>query len=482
MTKLQTEDIQGILMSGYAHLPYSRHLFIHFESGSQAQQWLAAIVPLITTANWYREGVLTKPEVGINLAFTHTGLRTIGYPQDDLDEFPSEFIAGMADPERARRLGDSGRSAPEHWEIGGPKTSYPIHALLILQAKSAEEADALAQIHQTGVRLTAEVQAGWTTPKGQNREHFGFADGISQIEIAGSPKENHRGDVVPAGEFILGSENAQGMFPPTPTVAWEKDQQETLPITVHDSPERRKDFGKNGTYLVFRKLFQDVAQFRQFIRDNAEPELRGRLAAKLVGRWPSGAALTLFPDKDPDPSGEAKHDNAFGYRELDTNGLRCPIAAHIRRANPRDGLEHDSGQSLETVGLHRMLRRGMNYGPGLPEGARDDGKDRGLFFICLNADIRRQFEFVQQTWLNNPKFAGLSGDSDPLVGENFDSRFPTPGPHYMTIPDSPVRRRLRGLPRFVTVRGGDYFFLPSLSALRYLCSLSGPWTRTSAAV
>jgi len=258
------------------------------------------------------------------------------------------------------------------------------------------------------------------------------------------------------------------MFPSTPTVPESCDPHGLLPEMVHakDQQQRRKDFGRNGTYLVFRKLAQHVGLFRDFLTQNAPPGGQDLLAAKLVGRWASGAPLTLHPTRDP---GIASND--FGYHKKDRNGFQCPIGAHIRRANPRDDLEHDSQQSVLTVERHRILRRGVLYGPRLLEGKPDDGQPRGLLFICLNADIRRQFEFIQQTWLNNPKFAGLHNDRDPIVGANREPGQPPKGRYEMIIQQETVRKRLRDLPRFVTMRGGGYFFLPGIKALRFLISL-----------
>jgi Dyp-type peroxidase family len=468
MTSEEKNDIQGIIFSGYKHLYHSLYLFLYFNNAPQAKAWLKTVVPEITTANWDRDGVKQKPKkppYAINLALTYAGLRTIGFPDEGLSKFSSEFISGMADPERARRLGDSD---PNQWEIGG-RNQNRIHALLILQASGDDDLNRLEKTYAAGLDLAKWTQRGLITDP--NIEHFGFVDGISQPEIEESPRpepmipESARPflEKVPKGEFILGYPNAYKMFPQTPTVPAASDVNDRLP-RMERAPDgvgaQEKDFGKNGTYLVFRKLYQDVAAFRQFLRDNASADLpTDLLAAKLVGRRKNGEPLVpLSPNGGP-PTPR----NDFGYRATDPEGVACPIGSHIRRANPRDDLEHNPEQSLQTVSRHRILRRGAPYGQRLAEGIeKDDGRDRGLLFICLNADIRRQFEFVQQTWLNNPKFFGLPNDRDPLVGE---------GGANMTIQASPVRRRISGLPRFVTMRGGQYFFLPSISALRYLCEL-----------
>jgi Dyp-type peroxidase family len=227
---------------------------------------------------------------------------------------------------------------------------------------------------------------------------------------------------------------------------------------------------------VFRKLEQDVARFRSFFAENF-PDRQTEIAAKFVGRWPSGAPLTLSPDRDDPALSELPKSNDFAYAETDSQGFRCPIGSHIRRANPRDSFRGTPQESVESVDRHRILRRGASYGEELPEGVlKDDGKSRGLLFICVNADIKRQFEFLQQSWINNPKFLGLYNDPDPLIAstpavEELDGM---KDPPQMTIQQDPIRLRVHGIPRFVTMRGGGYFFLPSISALYFLAGTSRP--------
>jgi Dyp-type peroxidase family len=232
-----------------------------------------------------------------------------------------------------------------------------------------------------------------------------------------------------------------------------------------------KDFGRNGSYLVFRKLEQDVVGFRQYFRDQFDsPAMQQLMAAKVVGRWPSGAPLTLAPDQDPlwdqDPTNDWLGDsNRFTYHPDDPEGFRCPFSAHIRRTNPRDSLGSDPAESTISSRRRRLLRRGAIYGDRLPDGIFErDHQPRGLLFFCINANIRRQFEFVQQTWVNNPTFNGLYNERDPLMGNNPDG-----SDRAMTIPQSPLCKTL-GLPNFVTLKGGAYFFLPSLSALNFLAA------------
>ena len=182
-------------------------------------------------------------------------------------------------------------------------------------------------------------------------------------------------------------------------------------------------------------------------------------------RWYSHDPATLrAADGRYRQIGDLKTNN-FAYFDKDPHGLACPIGSHIRRSNPRDALGPDPPTALNSANRHRILRRGRSYGRHLENPMVDDGADRGLHFICLNSDIERQFEFVQQTWINNPVFAGLDGEVDPLVG-NLKK-----GDAIFTVQAEPLRHRVHNLSRFVVVKGGSYFFLPSIRALKYLASL-----------
>jgi Dyp-type peroxidase family len=272
------------------------------------------------------------------------------------------------------------------------------------------------------------------------REQFGFKDGISQPAVEGTNilGSNPHEAPLKAGEFVLGYEDENGDLPPIP-------QPEVL--------------GRNGTYVVFRKLHQRVATFRQYLQQNAADEAEAtRLAAKFVGRWPSGAPLALAPDEDdPELGADPERNNAFIYGD-DPRGLKCPVGSHVRRMNARDAVI--TGE----VRLHRMIRRGTNYGPSLPTGVlEDDGADRGLMFAFVGARLDRQFEFVQRQWINDGKFIGAPAETDPLIGGFEDRQF--------TIPQRPIRHRIEGIPAFVVNRGGEYCFMPGLRALRWLADL-----------
>ncbi len=259
----------------------------------------------------------------------------------------------------------------------------------------------------------------------------------------------------------------------------------------YHAAERLRDLGINGSYVVYRKLQQDVAGFWQFMKRESLRSTGAEdtgymiwLASRCVGRWPSGAPLVLAPHAD-DPRAGARDDFLYGD---DADGLACPLGAHIRRTNPRDVIKpYATAQSLSMSEAHRLLRRARTFGRPLFDpsilvdptnpGARhallelaDDGGARGIHFFCVNASIRSQFEFVQQTWCNNPRFGGLNDNKDPIVGDNARANRT---PSHMTIPQRPFRVRTAALPRFVTVRAGAYLFMPSLTALRFLAALRG---------
>jgi Dyp-type peroxidase family len=455
---LESADIQGIIISGYGKLNFSAYLFLQITNPVKGQLWLNYLLEHITSAG------CRNPSPAINLALTYSGLKQLRLPEEALDSFPSEFREGMADPERARKLGDVDLNSPQLWEFGSQNDAgeQTIHALLILQTPSENERHLLCQQHLELIQSlqgisVIRIELGYMPADG--KEHFGFQDSISQPDIEGSPKpQNPQQDILKAGEFILGYLNEDLNYPPTSTLPVDYDPNQTLPKLPEGQSPMQRDFGRNGSYLVFRKLQQDVFGFRRYFQDNFScPQTRELVKAKLVGRWPSGAPLSLAPHQDDD-SLASKND--FLFMPSDASGYRCPVGSHIRRMNPRDSLGSDPQSSLKGVQRRRIIRRGALYGPQLPlDAAGDDTHaERGLLFICINADIRRQFEFIQQTWVNNPTFNGLYDERDPLIGSPSGA---------MTIPQEPVRQKIN-LPSFVQLKGGGYFFLPSLSALKFL--------------
>jgi Dyp-type peroxidase family len=490
-TDLDRADIQGFITSGYGHLPLAAYLFVHVTDAGAARQWIGSTVDRIATAApWPRDetGAAIKPPTAVNLAFTADGLRACGVPASVLCSFPPEFQEGITLAARSNILGDTEESAPAAWELGGPGTE-PIHAVLIVHARDSAALDGAAAVERAcigrtggGVReLSAPPQRGYRPDS--DSEPFGFRDGLAQPSIAGLT-----GRGVPTGEFILGYPNHYGVIPPAPVVPAETDPHGILPVL--DNPYHRaggwRDLGRDGSFVVYRKLRQDVATFWRTLRDEAA-QMRGRadlddviwLAAKVVGRWPGGAPLAVAPGHD-DPN-HATND-AFEYAP-DPHGLACPIGAHIRRTHPRDDLKpYPREQSRHMSEAHRILRRARVFGPPLfdarllRDGAagreailalEDDGQARGIHFFCVNASIRSQFEFVQQTWCNNPAFGGLTASKDPIAGDPARAGEP---PTQMVVPTATGPRRTGPLPRFVTVSGGAYLFMPSLRALRFLAA------------
>jgi Dyp-type peroxidase family len=424
MTELDRHDIQGLVLRGYS-MPLATHLFYRFDTAAAARRWLASMIdPVTTAAEWE-----ATPAWCANLALTYPGLMALEQPADILAGFPEAFRQGMA-ARSVTKLGDAADDHPEHWQTVPPFASGGVHAMLMVWAQSQAELD--ARLAEFGVQAD---EAGGITLVGlqpaaalKDREHFGFRDPVSQPSIAGDRSADVGSDGQPpiaAGEFLLG-------YP------------DELGNTTTLTPEMP---GRNGTYAVYRKMHQDVAGFRAFLgSDEAE-----QLAAKLMGRWRSGAPLALAPRADdPNLAADRLRADAFDYTE-DPVGYSCPRGAHVRRARPRDG--------SPTIRRRRLIRRGMPYGQLLPDAARDDGLDRGLVGIFLNADIERQYEFVQREWLNASSFDGLWNEADPILG---------PAGRDFTWQRRPVPRRRAGLARLVTVRGGEYFFVPGISTIQYL--------------
>lgn len=507
MIELETKYIQGIITSGYKYLPFSKYFFLQINDLGKFKAWLNQLIPDITTSD--RTHFISLPDINtataVNLAFTYAGLEKLGLPPEALETFPSEFAEGMAEPYRSRRLGDLGNSAPEQWEKPWRRTTRKdgqsetaeqrIDLLLIVQAHDRDYLDQCCEQYLQSfiysdqpnldtIGRIVDVQSGYLYKQTcavkdadrQIREHFGFRDSISQPQINGICKKkadpsaedlkvgNPDVNVIAAGEFILGypnelSTSTKTHLPHTPMVPKALDRSPHLKVLSANF----SDFGRNGSYLVFRKLQQHVKEFQTYF--NQFGEKQKLMEAKVVGRWHSGVPLALAPESDPvsedNPESiqkwEGQLDN-FTYAKPDPYGYGCPIGSHIRRANPRDSLRGDSPEeAIESVKRHRILRRGALY---------DDGTEQGLLFICINADIRQQFEFIQQNWLQSPNFNGMHGEIDPLIGKNSDDT-----PRDMTIQQQPIRQKLRGLPNFVTVRAGGYFFLPSICALHFLVDL-----------
>ena len=511
---------QALVVSGFASLPTGRALFLKFtwDGDKGGGAWLQALekVAPVTDADG-------REERAVALSFAYTGLVKMGLPKAALESFAAPYREGMLQEDRLRRLGDRRKGEWLGTVIpGGPKwsantprrgalteveagqsqektatghreeqieTPITVHALLLLYDADEAAADTWASdvgkalkphkveiVHQLPLELMLDE-------KGVAREHFGFADGISQpnpfddggavVMSTGGPAPKDKWNGVPLGELVFGYTNGHHEKAPGPMVPDDKEGKgRAAGLEPHPLAEGFLDLGINGSYMVARELKQDVVAFWQSMRDGAalirarDPDHSGHvtttwLAERAVGRNTKGDLLCPAGYLPPDAYDQPEND--FGFYDRDLHGIGCPAGSHVRRSNPRDGLAPTPDQKqtlLDAANNHRILRRGRKYGATISIPPVEDHVDRGLLFICLNTDIARQFEFVQQTWLLNPNFATLYDETDPLVGPAGT----------MTIREDPLRRRVE-VKTFVQMAGGDYFFLPSMPALRYFASL-----------
>lgn len=466
--QVELEDIQGLAIRGHGHLPFAEFVIVKFGTAERAKSYINELLPQIT------HGGSKKPEMACQLAVTYAGLKALALPGSLLASFSREYREGMSEPHRSFVLGDVGAHDPSSWEWG--REVSDVHALLMLYAPTEDAlrvlvASELSRADEWGVKFTHMLPTGMLQG---SKEHFGFRDDISRPLVKELIKNEVGADLrtSPLGEFVLGYKNLYDEYSPSPLVADSERGAEVLP--VHPDHAGHRDFGKNGTFLVFRQMEQFVHQFWSCFKKNGITESEAiLLASKAVGRWPDGSPLTLCPHQ---PDGALATENKFGYWENDRSGLQCPIGAHIRRTNPRDHLVTETTQkdSSEMVDKHQMLRKGRPYGPPIASdmdlakimSAEPDSSPRGLHFICLVTDIRRQFEFVQNNWVNFHKFGGQEDGTDPLIGNHREddavitNRF--------SIPVYPIRKRLEQLPNFVGLKGGGYFFLPGIKALTYI--------------
>ncbi|NJD04881.1 MAG: peroxidase [Methylococcaceae bacterium] len=474
----ELDDIQGLVRFAYGHLKQASFVMLRVKDQKQeaARAWLAKLpVTSAIDAN-------PPPPQALQVALTCEGLQALGVGDDILQGFSLEFVAGMAgDDNRSRRLGDVGDSAPAAWQWGAAN-KMP-HVLLMLYAEPSGMA-AWRQKVVRGATACFQILSDLETTDMDGREPFGFVDGISQPKLdwqrrrATQDQElEEYAELSCLGEFLLGYPNEYGLYTDRPLLD-PQGAAADLP-RAEDVPEKA-DLGRNGSYLVFRQLHQDVAGFWQYLDRQAggDAQLRTRLAETVVGRTLDGKPLV--------PSEGL---NGFDYRG-DPDGLRCPVGAHIRRANPRNG-DIPAGKPgllgwlLRTLGFdakareqdliastrfHRLLRRGREYGEAIPldQALADRKAEAGLHFICLNANIARQFEFVQSAWLTGTRFGGLDREGDPLLGDRSPDLNGAATDHYSMPQAFGACQRLEGLPRFINVEGGAYFFLPGIRALRYL--------------
>jgi Dyp-type peroxidase family len=482
---LELQEIQGNI-AGF-NKDHQRFIFLRFPNKDTAQAFLRVTIREIDTcddvarfnASFRRarasSGRRPVPTARwFNLALTFSGLQLLAPP--DLEALPQEFKEGM--PARATLLGDVDVNEPARWV--SPFNS-DIHALALLAADVPDDLDRLHRqlrwhLHPRGIEEIGQIDGHTRPGEFRGHEHFGFKDGISQPGIAGltRPEDLKPGqDLIAPGEFILGYPKQNGELPPPPP----PPGYEPPPPPPAPEPSSGPEWTRNGSYLVFRRLRQDVRGFMDFIRQGAgqaglRPDL---LEAKLVGRYKSGAPLERTDDEpadfdpqaaDPsiaDPSilGDDKINN-FEYLPHDAEGTLVPRAAHIRKVYPRN--QDPPGEA--DVDRRRILRRGIPYGPEFVEnespypGSGDPpaDQDRGLLFLCYQRSIADQFEFIQSQWANRDDFPQAEDGRDPIIAQD------VPDPKFR-IPSHPERLALA---RWVTTTGGEYFFSPSLSAMHFL--------------
>ncbi len=438
---LELDDIQHYLLCR-PHATIAQYNFISFNNGESGRRWLNALVDKIGTA----QSVAAASEADmrwLTIAFTFNGLRMLGVDEESLSTFPAAFREGMA--ARAKMLGDTGANHPDNWEDN--MASHDLHAVIILFARDKQERERCEKAYETyiaeepGIKTISTLLLEAVPPFDYVHEHFGYRDRLTTpvIEGMGIEPTPGSGPASKPGEFFLGYPDETGFIPPLP------------------KPEI---LSKNGSYLAYRKMKEHVGAFRDFLKANGNTvEEQELVAAKMMGRWrKTGAPLVLSPDKDDHDLGwDSQRNNNFDYEKMDPHGYACPMGAHIRRMNVRDN------RVSQIMNRRLIIRRGGTYGPHLPDDAPEDGANRGIAVFAGCADISRQFEFLISVWVNDTDFLELN-ERDPLCGAN-------DGTLDMTIPKRPIKRKLKGIPAFTTVKGGAYFFLPGIKALRYLASL-----------
>lgn len=440
LPKLEVSDIQATILRSRPSPYRGEYVGLRIDDTDQGREMLRRLIPYIAPAEeWWTPSV----PAWLGIAFTHVGLKALGLPQSSLDSFPHEFREGMA--ARAAILNDCGANAPTNWEV--PFGTQDLHIALAIYSVDDESLDKILEQARAALHELPQISIVYRLkfhelPGGRNP--FGFRDGLHNPDVEGSGSQVSAGygKAIKAGEFVIGYPDELGEIATSP------------------QPEILR---RNGTFIAFRKLVTRVAEFRKYLHEQASsPEEEKWLAAKMFGRWPSGAPLVLAPDSDDAVLGaDLNSNNAFSYKD-DMQGMKCPFSAHIRRVNPRDALANE----FVAVDLHHFLRRGTNYGPPLPEGVmEDDGIERGGVFLFVGAHLNQQFEFVQSQWVTDGNFISLDKEQDPIIGNDQPDKI-------FTIPHHPIRRRLHGLPQFVTLRGGEYFFMPGLRALKWLSGLA----------
>lgn len=434
---LDLDDIQALILRSRPEPYVGVHAMLRFDEANGARDLLGRLANHIAAAGDWTE----DRDAWIGAGISFEGLKALGLPDAQLATFPLPFQQGMA--ARAQQLRDYGPNAPDQWDDAFTPGSCHL-ALTIYAIDEASLDAALTTAHaeldrSSGVTLVGEHRFG--APEGA-RNPFGFRDSIGQPTVEGSGVEALPGEerAIKAGEFILGypSENGQPLAMPEPEI-----------------------LGRNGSFVVMRKYHSRVGAFNAFLAAHGETaEDRERLAAKMFGRWRSGAPLVLSPDRDDPAIGDDRErNNDFTYED-DPKGRLVPLGCHMRRLNPRD----TDLTLLTDVNIHRIIRRSSTFGPQYSDdvtAADDAAADRGIFFIFISARAYDTIEFMQQEWINRGNFVDLGEERDPIVGLH-------DGKGRFTIPQAPARKRIDAVQTFNVLKGGEYLFLPSLSALKWL--------------
>src|SRR5262245_63192841 len=438
---LDLHEIQATVLRPRPAPYFGTHVLLRIDDAKVGRAFLRRLIPYVDSSAGWRIAANTWLDVGIS----YTGLEALGLPKESLQSFPEAFRVGMA--ARAQQLGDDGVNDPKNWEkpFGTGQVHIGVSALSDSEEKRRRALAVAREQYEgfSGVRVLAMQDFG---AQPGDRNSLGYKDGIDQPAIEGSGVEPlpAYGRPIKAGEFILGYPGEAGTLLPMP-------QPDIL--------------GRNGTFCGFRRYQTRVGAFNRFLRKHGSTEEERELvAAKLVGRWRSGARLTLAPDVDNAALGaDPKRNNDFDYAN-DPHGRQIPFGAHIRRMNPRD----TELTRLTDVNIHRLIRRGTTYGPPYDPNAlseQDDEIPRGAIFEFISAKAMATIEFLQQEWMNDGNFIGVGDERDPIIGRQEEGAT-------FTIPKAPVRRRIHGIQTFNVLKGGEYFFLPSISALNWLANLS----------
>ena len=524
---LDYHDIQGNILVNYAEFGFikARYLFFNVKNVEHGMDFVKEVRKLVTPASLWTKGEVTLPwelpAATTNIAFTYNGLKRLGLPVLTLQSFPDEFIIGMNG--RRTILGDDGQSSPKYWDKIW-KNPEQVHMFISIDARTEEDRenrykqilDLLSRFkgvelldgHRTenkGKTLCYQDAAALNDSRGfpTNKEHFGYADGISNPFFKGMTEE--MGSVMGGGKkngpkLGYGNPELTSTWAPLETgefVLGYKD--EAMEYPVAPTPPL---ISKNGSFMVFSKFHENVGKFNDYLNSEGAkfPGGKEALAAKFSGRWRNGAPITSFPtqekadeiasqrQKDVGEIGRAiaeknvasfiasrtnfneinKKFVAFDY-DKDSDGSRCPVGAHCRRANPRGSLEFEKNAFDTPSALdnrRRMIRRGLPYGISRDPGSNDG--EHGTIIMSIVSSIKRQFEFVFQQWLNYGNDFKLANDKDPIVGNHAEINGLGQGRMIVQGEKTNPPQFLSKIPLFVETRGGEYFFIPSLTALKMI--------------